>query len=357
VCLCVCLPVFCAMSGSGERAQVSMPVSLQHMRHVEGSREPRAHKRQKDTEASPPIALEEFESLIGPPEADGIEIEEPVRGVAEQGAWHKAHISVSRQAEVEQTHVARELCENKKFNLSSPVGIYELIAFLRQQGIKLFFRIPDIVLISAGTLCTWLFTSKSGEVLRKSPMKLNAAAVETCFKKEVDRHENFENIAAVVLDEPVHLLSSKGFGTVVDLMKEAELKGTLPNTPTILQKYIKPRDDIGWETHAVRDGDNFLVCHRTFRYSDRYSMSRSRFGPLANVVHVFPPIPASLVKEITRLTIAMLRSLWRAHTSIDLVRCEFIKDSGGRLILHRIATDLSPGVELPDSVKNGTTYL
>jgi hypothetical protein len=172
---------------------------------------------------------------------------------------------------------------------------------------------------------------------------------------------------------------------------------------------VKPRDDIGWETHTQRCKEVFSVsvckhssissllcytlyvalymsrdtllqvCHRTFQFSYRYMSMKQRRVYRSNleVVRLFPPLSDSLRNELSRIrysyskfrtvldcdmptstlnvtfcppstgsishficSVAVMRLFWRVRIGVDLVRCEFIKDYTGRLLLIKVCSSI-----------------
>ncbi len=171
---------------------------------------------------------------------------------------------------------------------------------------------------------------------------------------------------------------------------------------------MKPRDDIGWETHTQRCKEVFSVstcahsststllchmlhvtliqvCHRTFQFSYRYMSMKQRRVYRSNleVVRLFPPLSDSLRNELSRIrykytqhyefvstatyipqkhpfcqpsagsishsicSVAVMRLFWRVRIGIDLVRCEFIKDYTGRLLLIKVRSNIIVETAIP----------
>lgn len=272
--------------------------------------------------------------------------------------WVPVSAKMSQQLDADHRHLTSEECAALLTSTSSPTCWADILLFFHEKEIPVFLPIPDLVLLSQASPTQWLFTGSSGRIMLKAQSSLNHVAIHKSFTGSTRTLNNTEGCAAIISHCDEHALQAGGDPIVSDILHEARFqqlcfKFMLPSFDpdtqplpswltdrSLLQLYVKPRDDIGWETHTQRCRDVFSVCHRTFQFSYRYMSMKQRRVYRSNleVVRLFPPLSDALRNELSRISVAVMRLFWRVRIGVDLVRCEFIKDYTGRLLLIKVST-------------------
>jgi len=239
---------------------------------------------------------------------------------------------------------------------STPAALYHLLYYMQTLKIKLFFLIPDVMFVDAGQVGAHFFTGKNGEILRRQAINVNSEEICGHFlHKALDGRYNFEKYVGLVHDDPPVLLKEPQFIELANkLIHNETTPGARADDYMIIQLYIKPKNDLGYEICVVRRGDSMWVHHSTFRYSRRYRSKKERAlqerldSEYERGMEVFHPVPGVIANEAERLTALMLRYMWKIHSNLDVLCCEFILNYSGKLYLHRMSNALSAAAKLAE---------
>jgi hypothetical protein len=161
---------------------------------------------------------------------------------------------------------------------------------------RLAINIPDIVLLDDGLVRTWLFTSKTGVVLKRREQNCDVDAIQKRFARALRARSNPFGVAAVARIGPrSQLLLAGDFQRMLERlrMRSKTISRHAHALPYCLQEFIQPLADVKFVTtsrcigHEVRcevtavsyaatEGNVAAVTSRTRAPHARTALSRAR---------------------------------------------------------------------------------
>jgi len=234
--------------------------------------------------------------------------------------------------------------------------------FWNDKGIRCKLNIPDTVLFRYGQLSAWWATNKEGYTQRHTSQSTTIEAVRRRFLQVAsDDDANYSKFVAISRhgDGRPQLLRTQAFNQLCEILSD-RLESGHPDecpeveTPSVLQAFIQPYQDVRYVTTLINTGAN-ISCH-TFqrKYSRRYApMSATASAALdvreadvimgegsdadmrrAEVEAQMGAVEPTLKMQLRKLTAHLVRYIQRAHgLTLGGIVCEYIRDISGKIYL------------------------
>eukprot|EP00002_Diphylleia_rotans_P000468 TRINITY_DN10243_c0_g1_i2.p1 TRINITY_DN10243_c0_g1~~TRINITY_DN10243_c0_g1_i2.p1 ORF type:complete len:291 (+),score=53.60 TRINITY_DN10243_c0_g1_i2:111-983(+) len=229
----------------------------------------------------------------------------------------------------------------------SPSHLFSLLWSQSQD--KLRFDIPQTVIFdSSGRVHRWLFTSKDGFILRKSPHKATISSIKDSFLQlsQSDPTNIHKFVSVVWKGRDAELVQGDEFFSICEglvALEEDDQVEQMTQAPSMIQVYTRPLLDQKYtSTYFINEAGEIkceVSCskyHQSFHLKDRHI--------LENVAWSGINPSAVVISEVKKATIYLLQYLGTVYNiNPTLLVTDFIQENNGRVISFALEFMIRPG--------------
>ncbi|KAG1675152.1 hypothetical protein FOA52_003375 [Chlamydomonas sp. UWO 241] len=235
--------------------------------------------------------------------------------------------------------------------------------FWNDKGIKCRVNVPDTILFRYGQMSAWWGT-QDGVVIRHASQATSVEAIRRRLLS-VAQEEATDNSSHVAIsrhgDGRPQLLKRQPFGQLCELLSdrlECGHSDAAPEikTPSVLQAFIQPAQDLRYVTTLINDGRTIQVHTFQRKFSRRYSpMGSTAAGATdssqdrdlllgggtaaaakraAEAEQQLGAVDLAIKMALRKATVYLVRYIQRAHgLTLGGIVCEYIRDVSGKVYL------------------------
>eukprot|EP00002_Diphylleia_rotans_P035810 TRINITY_DN7848_c0_g1_i2.p1 TRINITY_DN7848_c0_g1~~TRINITY_DN7848_c0_g1_i2.p1 ORF type:complete len:618 (+),score=105.59 TRINITY_DN7848_c0_g1_i2:141-1994(+) len=204
---------------------------------------------------------------------------------------------------------------------------------------KFQFQIPHTILLDGcGHIDKWLFTSKDGVVLKRSPQNSSVASIKRLFLEESTKDNDGSNriVSVAWKGGECEYYTLKEFLSFCDQLaqvEDGEQDSLPPNAPDAIQVYIQPQFEHTFVAHC-RMHNGAFTCDVDFK---PHPIRKSKTLPQGETLTSRDPPTEHAQKEIQQSTRYLHQYLAYSH-QMDPANMvvEYFYDRNGRIVLSQI---------------------
>eukprot|EP00741_Cyanophora_paradoxa_P019895 tig00021178_g19201.t1 len=191
--------------------------------------------------------------------------------------------------------------------------------FSNTKQVPLKLPLPDTLVIRDGSLLSWFFQSKDGQVLRKSAAKSTGGAIRERFLDTSSRERTGDSSYVAILRDGSRTVLLTDQELLAVLSRLADGDQTLS---CVLQVYVRPAGAMRYISTYVRTSRESGVDTFARKYDERYRPA-SLGGPEEVVSSRLaeedrsPAVPGLLSLELNKLTMGLVQYVKKAHALIS----------------------------------------